>query len=177
MKTFILILLLGAALHGQNSFNSCIDRVKSGKISFSEFQTIFEAKKTAIPELIKAINDTTTELNFLINPINSNILSLYTKRGIVFLYLIELIMKRDSLLGHEPNDNYSIFQNLDNYLYMNGIVYNEKEESLASDEDLVVIKKLYETWWEHAKVFPLEEIRKDYNAKGAPLFNTNYHWR
>lgn len=140
---------------------------------------IHSCGKEAIPLLIGEI-DTNKKAAILVrHTYDSFILKeAYTNYvGVLYAYVIELILGRDRLLPtiHTPII-WILGDNMDIYIYWHGII-NYKDRRKSFDlYDMKVIKQIYQEWWDKNKDRSIEKLRMDWENGIKPLTGSDYKW-
>ena len=134
--------------------------------------------KDAIPFLIEKIDTDKKSWTLVKHPNNSFVFkeALTNYVGVLYAYVVELILGKDRLLPNKTEQVIRILgDNNDNYIYWNGII-DCKGRRTFNMEDMKEIKQTYESWWHKNKTRSIEELRTDWKNDIKPLTGSDYWW-
>lgn len=144
-------------------------------------QVVFELHglgKEAIPSLINNISNSKKVSAFLGNPLSSYGSGTTSPAGVISAYIVELILGRERLKSNKKD--YLFYMLLggfsENYVYWDGIILNEKKERIKA-ENLPVIQKIYQEWWEKNKNESICALRESWKKGVRVLDGREYKWR
>lgn len=132
--------------------------------------------KEAIPVLIDALDDKTSfDAINLLQPISSVIPPDSLKpsyRGILYAYVIEMILGKTSLKGEAKDATFLVDE--DDCVYRLGLL--KSEGGTLEPGDLKALKQSYTGWWESHRQLSIGELRQQWMENKRPLSGTKFRW-
>lgn len=103
--------------------------------------------------------------------------NIYSSVGILSAFIIELIVRRDSLKIDRKDKIITLLGgNSDNYPFWEGLIVKSDYAKLK-DEDLGEIQEIYQSWWERNREKSIEELRRNSKDGASILQGTKFKWK
>jgi hypothetical protein len=134
--------------------------------------------KLGIPALIERIGDSGVAKSstlILANPILSYAPSGSQRdeySGVLYAYVIELILARESLRPATTDCNFLLDPG--DYAYPHGLI--SKDQKVIHDIELPRVKQLYSQWWGKHRNESLLSLRREWAKSVRPLSRSEYKW-
>jgi hypothetical protein len=131
----------------------------------------------AIPDLIESISSDRFVANLLRDPTSAYIqdASLSQYAGVRSAYVIDLILASDKLPNIKKKSDFVLGINPQNYLYSQAVIVKEEKQPISS-QDLLIVRGIYQQWWERNKVKLIDDLRKGWLEGERPLKGKQYSW-
>lgn len=110
----------------------------------------------------------------------------YNYIGIKYAYLIEFMMKAETMKYKSMSElpERETWSNPGKFvkIFKEGILFKKDDsgeiiEDRLTLEDMVIVKGIYQEWWEKNKDKSLSDMRKEWKETNGILSNSNYIWR
>ncbi|MBS1528367.1 MAG: hypothetical protein JST19_22160 [Bacteroidetes bacterium] len=134
------------------------------------YKKIVKYGKQAIPYLIEKIDAKGYSYVGKLDPMNSNIMSLYNYNGMQAAYVTELILSGANYNGQRA------FGDGNTMLFSRNIILKEPNHEALKYTDMIKVKSLYENWWQHHRNKQIKDLIIAWNHGDRPLFHSVYEW-
>ncbi|MES2112838.1 MAG: hypothetical protein V4577_29065 [Bacteroidota bacterium] len=134
------------------------------------YKELIKCKKQSIPYLIEKIDAREYGYVGKLDPLNSNVMSLYNYDGMQAAYAVELILSGANYNGQQVIGRKTIA------LFYRNIILKRANRDALEYNDMITVKAFYNNWWQHHHDKDIKDLIIDWNRGDKPLSHSAYEW-